>query len=481
MPETSRYLSQLVIDTLAREIAENGGNELFAVLTRSEGDELYSDVKVVTRGTQTEVPALVSRCKVGDMTLHNHPSGVLQPSQADLHVATLFGEEGVGSMIVNNDVSQCIVVAEPAEDEKAMPVAAEDVTAMFSTDGPLAKAFNHYEPRQAQVDMSVAVARALNEQEILAVEAGTGTGKSLAYLIPALLWTSQNKGRVTIATKTISLQEQLVFKDIPLARSLFKDAPRASLVKGRNNYVCLRKLADMRSNQLELFEEDEDLLKKEIRDLQTWVEESGSGDRADLPFVPSREAWELVRSDADMCLGAKCPFFQKAPFYESRRQAAQSRVLIVNQALLFSDLSVRMAANNYSTAAVIPPYERIILDEAHSIEDIATDHFGQKLSSFGLRMTLGKFLSSSRGNKGIIHRLFQMSVDNHVAELMKVLENKLIPEFRDLQDQVTDQLYAMSRTLHDTLNPDQKKNELIWLKEEILSSDKLDDAKKQEE
>ena len=475
MPETARYLAENVITELAAQIKEHGGAELFAILRKGEGDDFYNEVQVVCRGTHSEVPALLSRCRPGDMTVHNHPSGVLHPSQADMQVAALFGEEGIGSMIVNNSVSHCIVIVEPSVEAVPVAVPAQDVASVFAPDGPLAAKLTRYEEREGQVAMAHRVAATINEGEILAVEAGTGTGKSLAYLVPTLLWTKHNKGRVVIATKTIALQEQLVYKDIPLARSVIPDAPQASLVKGRNNYICLRKLQDLKSNQLDLFEEEG--LKGEIRSLEAWVEETGNGDKADLPFMPSNEAWEMVRSDADMCLGPKCPFYQKAPFYESRRAAAKSKLLVVNQALLFSDLALRSASGNYQASAVIPPYQHIILDEAHSVEDIATDHFGTKVSSFGLRLTLGKFLSSSRSNRGILHRLFQAAVEKKLPGLVKALEEKLIPEFRTLQELVTEQVYALSAALHEMFNPDQYRQVVVWLKEEVLQSERMDGAR----
>ncbi|MDJ0836808.1 MAG: helicase C-terminal domain-containing protein [Acidobacteriota bacterium] len=479
MPQTSRYLSLDVIDELAREIEEAHGREIFAVLSKDEDQPVFTRIAMVARGTTTEVPALMTRSHPGDMTVHNHPSGVLQPSQADMNVATMFGEEGVGSMIVNNDVSECIVVVEPHVEKKPVNVDVEAVIKLFGNDGPLAEKLENYESRPSQVSMARSVAAALNNSEILAVEAGTGTGKSLAYLLPSFLWTKHNKSRVVIATKTIALQEQLVYKDIPLARKALPDAPRASLVKGRNNYICLRKLTDLKTNQLSLFEGEERTVKKEIEDLDGWMEGGGSGDRADLPFVPSREAWEMVRSDSDMCLGSKCPFFQKAPFYESRRKAAQSRVLVVNQALLFSDLALRNASGNYTAAAVIPPYEHVILDEAHSVEDIATDHFGEKVSSFGLRLTLGKLLSSNRGNKGVIHRLFVAAVEQGATELFSALEERYLHQFRELQDAVIHQLYAVSAELHGELNREGRRQVVVWLREQLLESGRMDEAKVQ--
>jgi len=477
MPEATRYLSEQAAAALAGEIEEAGGAEIFAVLSRDGDAGPFTRVQIVCRGLETEVPALISRVTPGEMTVHNHPSGVLRPSQQDLQIATLFGEEGVGSMIVDNAVTQCYVIAEPYVAPKKVAVTAEEVHAIFSPGGALSQKLAQYEPRESQAEMASQVADTFNNERILAAEAGTGTGKSLAYLIPALLWTKQNRGRVAIATKTIALQEQLVYKDIPLAREVVPDAPQASLVKGRNNYVCLRKLSDVTTNQLSLFAAEEGDVKKEVEDLAGWVAESGSGDLADLPFVPSREAWDMVRSDADMCLGAKCPFFQKAPFYNSRREAAKASVLVVNQALLFSDLALRSASGNYKSSAVIPHYEHVVLDEAHSVEDIATDHFGEKVTSFGLRLTLGKFLGKSRGNRGLLHRLFKAALDLGALEFRKELDERLLNDFRFMQDQTEEQLYALSGALHDALNPDRRNQTVVWLKDELLDSEKLDDAK----
>jgi ATP-dependent DNA helicase DinG len=480
MPACARYLIPEVIAQLQREIQEADGSEIFAVLSRAPGqgkDSLYVEVQVVCRGTHAEVPALVSRTKPGDMTLHNHPSGVLQPSQADLNMATLFGEEGVGSMIVDNHVKNCRVVVEPSEEPAPVDVDETIVRRLFAEDGPLASQLGNYEPRQSQVEMSARVAQTLNRGEILAVEAGTGTGKSLAYLVPSLLWVKENKGRVVIATKTIALQEQLINKDIPIARKIVPDAPRAALVKGRNNYICLRKLNDVKDNQLDLFESSEQGLKNEIRQLAEWVEHGNGGDRADLPFLPSREAWDHVRSDADMCLGSKCPFFQKAPFYESRRQAAQAKILVVNQALLFADLAMRSISGDYKAAAVIPPYRHIVLDEAHSIEDIATDHFGEKISSFGLRLTLGRFLSTGKSNRGILHRLFQAAIEGKRTQLFSKMEEDLLPRFSVAQGEVINQLYALSRALHAVFNQENRRQQVVWLKRDMLQSGRLDDAR----
>lgn len=381
MSDLTHYLTPKAAQYLADQIRDADGSEVFAVLRRDDPAKPYDEAEVLCRGTLTEVPALMTRVQPGDMTLHNHPSGVLQPSQADMNIAGLFGENGAGAMIVDNLVTRCYVIVEPARDIEKTPIAEASVRSVFEQGGALSQQIEHYEPREGQLRMALDVADAINDGEVLTVEAGTGTGKSLAYLVPALIRARDNKEKVVIATKTISLQEQLVYKDIPLARELVPNAPRASLVKGRGNYVCLRKLQDLRGHQLSLFPEEDEPIKRDILNIAEWIDSDGSGDKANLPFIPRHDAWEAVRSDADMCLGIKCPHYQHSPFYNSRREAAGAGILVVNQALLFSDLAIRTASRNYTTAAVIPPYQHVILDEAHNIEVIAGPSITMKSSS----------------------------------------------------------------------------------------------------
>jgi ATP-dependent DNA helicase DinG len=476
MPSIDRLVDLAIIETLRHEIAEAGGSEIFVVLSKSEPAERYDQIEVVSRGTPTEVPALITRAQAGDMTLHNHPSGVLRPSDADMRVASLFGEEGVGSMIIDNQVTQCYVIVEPAVEKQRVEIDSNATAEIFKQNGTLSKKLPGFEAREGQVDMSREVANALNQNQIKIVEAGTGTGKSLAYLIPAMLWAKENKRRVVVATKTIALQEQLVHKDIPLAQKVIPDAPRASLVKGRQNFVCLRKMNDVRTNQLSLFGEEEQGLKGEIERLAQWVDANESGDKADLPFEPSHEAWEALRSDSDMCQGIKCPFYKKSPFYESRRDASASNLMVVNQALLFTDLAVREESGNYKAAAVIPAYEHIILDEAHSIEDIATSHFGSSFGSLGLRWDMLKFMAKGRSTRGLLQRLSGL-VQQYATLWMQPLKDNYIDEFRFLSDQAIQQTHDLSQELHLVFNSNDYKSTVAWLKEDTLADPKLAPAK----
>lgn len=470
MNPIERYLTPNARNAVRSAIEEAGGSEIFVVLRRSKSDDPFDQVTVVCRGSESEVPALLSRVRHGDMTLHNHPSGDLRPSNQDFHLATLFGEEGTGSMIVDNAVASCYVIAEPDVERALQPVRDEQIERVFCEDGLFSQVFPGFEVRQAQLDMARSVAESLRSGSVLTVEAGTGTGKSLAYLVPSLLFVKENRKRVVIATKTINLQEQLLFKDIPLAQKLVDNPPKAVLIKGRGHYVCLRKLRDLCDHQLALFSSEEDALKKEILDLAQWMEESGSGDRADLPFLPSREAWERVQSDADMCLGSKCPFFQQAPFYQSRRAAAKARILIVNQALLFSDLALRSISGNFKASAVIPPYDVVILDEAHSMESIATDHFATKVSSFAVKLGLGRFLSV-KGGSGLLHRLRNFAKRQGLTEFLGYLEADYLVAYREFVELVLDRLDAFSKALHQAFNAEKRRKKEVWLQGALVASE----------
>jgi ATP-dependent DNA helicase DinG len=478
------YMTSSVCDYIKTEIEKADHAEVFVVLSRrppapeEEPDEKrFNHAEIVCRGSDVEVPALLSRTVPGNMTLHNHPSGVLKPSRADLHMAGVFGEEGIGSMITDNLVSRIYVLVEAFQPTALQPVRPDEIVDIFNEGGRLSKKLEEYETRPVQVEMATSVADSLQKGKISIIEAGTGTGKSLAYLVPSMLWVKRNKKRVIVATKTIALQEQLLYKDIPIARKVIPDAPEAALIKGRGNYLCLRKLSEINTGQEEFdFGDENRSISSEIQAISEWVEHHPAGDRAELPFQPLAETWEMVQSDADMCLGSSCPFYQECPFYQSRREAARAGILIVNQALFFTDLSVRMSTGNYTSSAVIPPFHSIILDEAHSIEDMATSHFSSRLSSFGLRMTLGKFLSPNK-NKGLLERLYKKALRYLCMSFATNLEESTA-EIQNTRDEFLFELAEFSDRLHELFNSDGYRKTQVHLDQNLLNAQEMEDLRK---
>ncbi|MBV8670222.1 MAG: ATP-dependent DNA helicase DinG, partial [Candidatus Eremiobacteraeota bacterium] len=229
--------------------------------------------------------------------------------------------------------------------------------------GRMAGALAGYEYRPAQIAMGKLVNRGFLEHVHVMVEAGTGTGKSYGYLVPALL----SGQRIVISTATLALQEQLLTKDIPLALAVLDSPARVVQLKGRSNYLCRDKLEQLRS-RLVLAQSDAD------RRLFGWADRTATGDRAELDFVPSEPLWREVDADADDCLMDACEFFgpERCHMMHAREAARHADIVVVNHALFFSDLAVG--------GGIIPPYAYAVLDEAHQIEDWATAAFTSSIS-----------------------------------------------------------------------------------------------------
>lgn len=282
----------------------------------------------------------------------------------------------------------------------------EKVLALIGEEGPFAKCMPQFEARSEQKEMMRDVVHAYNSNSVALIEAGTGTGKSIAYLIPAIYWALQQKQRTLISTNTIPLQEQLLHKDIPLlAKALGVDI-KAVLVKGMGNYVCLRKLHEA-GQELTLFpdEEQEELLK-----IEQWAESTQDGSKTDLSFNPKAQTWEKACAESDTCTREKCSYYKKCHFFKARNQAKEAHLLISNHSLLFSDLAYRRGSEKGN--GLLPDYDKVILDEAHNIEEIATDHFANKASGFMIMRTLSRLHAENKSRAyGKLPYLYKQLVD----------------------------------------------------------------------
>jgi len=242
---------------------------------------------------------------------------------------------------------------------------------VFAPDGALARAMPDFEPRPGQVEMAAAVARVFERGGVLLAEAGTGTGKTLAYLVPAIL----SGERVLVSTGTKNLQEQIFFKDIPALRDALGRPFTATYMKGRANYLCLHKLEKL-TDEAGFAPASHDVFLPIVRE---WAQRTKTGDRAELQDLPEDLGfWNEVAATADTCLGTECPRFEECFVTRMRQAAAESDIVIVNHHLLCADASVRLSAYG----EVIPAFSRIVLDEAHQLEDVATQYFGIGVSNY---------------------------------------------------------------------------------------------------
>src|SRR5262245_24378452 len=257
--------------------------------------------------------------------------------------------------------------------------------------GAIASAMPGYEPRVQQLEMADAVEDAIANRHHLLVEAGTGTGKSFAYLVPAILAATADKDcRVVVSTHTISLQEQLIHKDLPFLQRVMPRPFQAALVKGRSNYLSLRRLRVAQQRAGALLGEEGSV--EQLLRIGRWSRQTRDGSRSDLQFQPLPAVWDLVESDSNNCLGRRCADMDGCFYFKARKQVAGAQVLVVNHALFFSDLALRR-----SGASLLPKYKVAILDEAHTVEDVAADHLGLQVTRGQVEWLLNKLYQDRRG------------------------------------------------------------------------------------
>jgi ATP-dependent DNA helicase DinG len=287
-----------------------------------------------------------------------------------------------------------------------------NVADILGPNGRIAARLKHYESRPEQLDMAEAVAAAIAGKHHLMVEAGTGVGKSFAYLVPAILAATENQQapvennldeegadeapsrRVIVSTHTISLQEQLMSKDLPLLKSVLPWEFTSVLVKGRGNYVSLRRLQGAVQRAASVFSSAAEF--DELRHIHDWSRETTDGSLSDLNHRPLPSVWDEARSDHGNCLARQCPTYNKCFYYQARRRVQNAQILVVNHALFFSDLALRR-----SGVSILPDHDVVIFDEAHTLEAVAGDHLGMTVASSQVEYALNK-LYNDRTQRGLL-------------------------------------------------------------------------------
>lgn len=487
---------------MKEEIKAAGGNEVFFVGKINE-DSVVVSVKAFARGNINSVPINFHASYEASVLIHNHPSGNLHPSEADLSIASDCSERAQGFYIINNDATDVYAVMEPIPPKKTIKLDVEKTASYLSSSGPLAKISDFFEERPTQIELVKKISESFNENSVGVFEAGTGVGKSFAYLIPSMLWALQNKERVVISTGTINLQQQLSEKDIPLAEKIIGKKIKAVLVKGRQNYVCLRRLNDA-VNDRELFSDDLEILEK----IDSWSKESSNGSRSDLSFNPPENVWQRVNSEADACMGMRCPNREKCFVMKVRKEAADANILVVNHHMLFADIESRMEGAGYEDVAVLPPYKRVVFDEAHGIEDAATSFFSNSVTRFRIIKQLNLLYRQRKTSAtGFLYTISALSriedkSDEAIATIGKIkedvvsLENaaqnllgnsfnirlfqgncqlfsQVFDEFSLLQSHLVS-FIGILREILDGIDPDDRDNSAVYETKSILR--RLEDA-----
>ena len=302
---------------------------------------------------------------------------------------------------------------------------------IFSPGGLISQQLEEYEFRQEQLQMAHEVARAFTASDHLIVEAGTGVGKSFAYLIPAISLALKSEQKVVISTNTISLQEQLVTKDIPFLQRVLPRDFNVVLAKGRRNYLSRRRLKNLMSYERGLFDTREEV--EEIAEIEAWVDQTVDGSRADLPWQPQPQVWDKVASDRDNCLGRNCETYDICFYFKARREMYNADLLIVNHHLLFSDLAIRK--DSEAGMSVLPDYDYLIIDEAHHLEATATNH-----ASIDFSNTRVKWLLDSLYNERSEDGLAEQFDSPHLKTQVEIARQQANILFRTIAEAVQEEI-----------------------------------------
>ena len=303
-------------------------------------------------------------------------------------------------------------------------------------------------------EMAKNIQNAINDNRKIIVEAGTGTGKTLAYLIPAIKWAITNKKKVIIATNTINLQEQLLLKDIPLAKSVIKDEFTYALVKGRSNYLCKRLFTELslgKSIDIESFSTE---AREQIEYILKWGNKTKTGDKAELPFEVYPDVWELVQSTTELCLGKKCPFRKECFYMKTRMKKMEADILISNHHVFFSDLNVRAETDFDSEYLILPRYDMVIFDEAHNIESVARSYFSVEVSKISFTRLLHRIYqkkSKKKKEKSALTRVEETIDEKYLEksgdylELLKTMKSEIYT-LQTIGDEYFDEIRKMFET-----------------------------------
>lgn len=409
-------------EIIKNEIEKAGGNEVFfRCIPNDEG--VITEVSVLARGNKTSVPAILNAMKKGEVIIHNHPSGFLYPSDADVEIASIYSNRMAGgSYIVNNSVTDVYVIVELFKDENVKI----DITPYFEKTGLLSQVFQGFEYRDEQLHMAKHIEKGLNKEIKVIVEAGTGTGKTLAYLIPSIEWAIKNKKRVVISTNTINLQEQLLNKDIPIAKKVIQGDFKYILVKGRGNYLCNRKYSNIIMGENSSIQDFSDSQKVQFNEIKKWGQKTEKGDKAELPFEVDASVWELFQSETDICAGNKCPYKGECFFLKSREEKKNADILITNHHMYFSDLAIRKEIGFNTEYSILPEYGMVVFDEAHNVEKVARDYFSYEASKYSFTKTMNQIFTveGKKKNTGSLD-ILQKYIKSHDIDHRGILDKEI--------------------------------------------------------
>lgn len=405
------------------EILEKNDYKSIILKANFDENELIDGPVFLCENKKREFENIASRLKRDEVLIKIAKTKLLYPSDTDLELAeSLYSKKNIAYCILSKNLDDFYFV----QDIDRLYLESIDVLPYFEKNGLISQNIKNFEYREEQKNMALSIQEAINNNNKIIIEAGTGTGKTLAYLIPAIKWSIENQKKVIIATNTINLQEQLLYKDIPIVKSLMKEDFSYILVKGRNNYVCKRLFNEvsMKGNvNLDTFNSEQ---KEQFEYILKWGNKSETGDKAELPFEVNSEVWELIQSTTELCIGKKCPYRKECFYIKTRREKLEANILISNHHVFFADLNVRANTDFDSEYLILPKYDMVIFDEAHNIESVARSYFSIEISKYSFSRLISRIYSKSnkRKQKAALNKL-EESIDKGNIENFQLYELSL--------------------------------------------------------
>ena len=393
--EIKDRFSEESLQIIKKYLQENNNKSMIFKATFDD-NELIQEPFFLSLYKKKNFEETLTKVSKNEVVIRTTKPNQLYPSDMELELSEeLYNRRNIAYCLLSSDLDDFYFV----QDIDRTFLEEVDIKNYFAKDGILAKEIKGFEYRKEQEEMAHYIQDAINEDRKIIIEAGTGTGKTLAYLIPAIKWAVANKKKVIIATNTINLQEQLLLKDIPLAKSIIKEDFSYVLVKGRSNYLCKRLFNELsigRSIDIETFSME---AREQIEYILKWGNKTKTGDKAELPFEVYSDVWELVQSTTELCLGKKCPYRKECFYMKTRIEKMEADILISNHHVFFADLNVRAETDFDSEYLILPRYNMVIFDEAHNIESVARSYFSVEVSKISFSRLLNRIYQKKNKRK----------------------------------------------------------------------------------
>ena len=442
--------SEESLRTIKEYLIENDNKSIIFKATFDE-NEVIQEPFFLSLYKKKTFEETLTKVKRDEVVIRITKPNQLYPNDLELELSEeLFNRRNIAYCLLSSDLDDFYFI----QDIDRTNLEKIDIENYFSENGILVNEIKGFEHRHEQEEMAKNIQKAINDNRKIIVEAGTGTGKTLAYLIPAIKWAIANKKKVIIATNTINLQEQLLLKDIPLAKSVIKDEFSYALVKGRTNYLCKRLFTELslgKSVDIETFSME---AREQIEYILKWGNKTKTGDKAELPFEVYPDVWELVQSTTELCLGKKCPFRKECFHMKTRMKKMEADILISNHHVFFSDLNVRAETDFDSEYLILPRYDMVIFDEAHNIESVARSYFSVEVSKISFTRLLHRIYqkkSKKKKEKSALTRVEETIDEKYLEksgdylELLKTMKSEIY-SLQTIGDEYFDEIRKMFET-----------------------------------